>query len=109
MPVLFITSPWKQSLSGGIVLKFLMTDTTVFKYPVDFPASIPSNVTENIKILIKVRFMILVYEKLNRFDLFKINVFKINTNAVLHWTSSKFRWAASKIFSIFFSAISTRW
>jgi hypothetical protein len=55
-----------------------------FKYPVDFPASIPSNVTENIKILIKVRFMIPVYEKLNRFDLFTINVFKIHSKTVLH-------------------------
>ena len=35
--------------------------------------------------------MIPVYEKLNRFDLFAISVFKINCNAVLHCTFSIFR------------------
>jgi hypothetical protein len=68
MPVLFLTPPWKQSPSGGIVLKYWMTNWhDSFKYPVDYPASIPDNVTENIKILIKVRFMIPVYEKLKSF------------------------------------------
>lgn len=73
-----------------------------FKYPVDYPASIPSNVNRKYQNINKSE----VYDsglcKIESFWPFQVTVFKINSNALLHWTSSIFRWAASKIFAFSF-------